>query len=67
MLSEVTEGMFAEFNDLYKTFTESSYDPLDLSDDVSGIVLYPVFSACTSQHTKNACVLYFFVLIVVIS
>ena len=45
MLSEVTEGMFAEFNDLYKTFTESSYDPLDLSDDVSGIVLYPVFSA----------------------
>ena len=34
MLSEVTEGMFAEFNDLYKTFTDSSYDPLDLSDDV---------------------------------
>ena len=35
MLSEVTLAMFGEFNDLFKVFTDSSYDPLDLTDDVS--------------------------------
>ena len=35
MLSEVTLAMFGEFNDLFKVFTDSSYDLLDLTDDVS--------------------------------
>ena len=32
--STQTEEMFAEFNELYKIFSDSTYDPLDLEDDV---------------------------------
>ena len=33
-LSQVTEGIFNEFQEHFKTFTESTYNPLDLEDDV---------------------------------
>ena len=33
-LSQVTEGIFNEFQEHFKIFTESTYNPLDLEDDV---------------------------------
>lgn len=49
MLSEVTLAMFGEFNDLFKTFTDSSYDPLDLTDDVSDDVTLHQFQDMTQS------------------
>ena len=40
LLSEQTQGIFTEFNDHYKVFTDSAYDPLDLDDDVSRIACW---------------------------
>ena len=42
LLSEQTQGIFTEFNDHYKVFTDSAYDPLNLDDDVSR-VSYSIF------------------------
>ena len=33
-LSQATESIFQEFQELFKIFTESTYSPLDLEDEV---------------------------------
>ena len=35
MLSAQVVQIFDEFNELFKVFAESSYDPMDICDDVS--------------------------------
>ena len=54
MLSEQTQQIFEEFNDLYKIFSESSYDCMDLNNEVSRACVFYSF-LMFHQLNKSFC------------
>ena len=50
MLSSQVVQIFEEFNELYKVFTERSYDSLDPLDEVSELFKYCQLKVFFCQH-----------------